>query len=282
MKVTEEKSPTRFLARNRALLEQDEAGNNLLLGLLALLSEREEKGDLPQYHRMGKVETADGETALLYLLNPLNIVLYGGEKVRQASELLADHLARARATVPGVVGPREAAEAFAAAWGVRMSVTPYVKMDQGIYRLDQVEPVPMSPGELVQAGPKDTERVAGWYAAFYEEIGEQITPSVALAKAQDAIAGGWLYLWRDGEAVSMAKKARPTGNGVVVSVVYTPPAYRGRGYATSCVAALSRLLLDSGYRFCSLYTDLANPTSNAIYSRIGYRFIQESVQYRFR
>jgi uncharacterized protein len=53
--------------------------------------------------------------------------------------------------------------------------------------------------------------------------------------------------------------------------VYTPPALCRRGYASACVAALSARLLTEGRRLCFLYTDLANPTSNAIYQKIGYR-----------
>ena len=37
------------------------------------------------------------------------------------------------------------------------------------------------------------------------------------------------------------------------------------------VAALSQKELDGGARFCVLYTDLRNPTSNGIYPRVGYR-----------
>jgi hypothetical protein len=44
-------------------------------------------------------------------------------------------------------------------------------------------------------------------------------------------------------------------------------------YATFRVAALTQRVLDSGKRFCCLYTDLTNPTSNSIYQRIGYREI---------
>jgi predicted GNAT family acetyltransferase len=66
-----------------------------------------------------------------------------------------------------------------------------------------------------------------------------------------------------------------------VGPVYTPPELRGRGYATTLVAELSRWLLGRGNRFCFLYTDLANPTSNAIYARIGYRRVCDALEYRF-
>ena len=71
-----------------------------------------------------------------------------------------------------------------------------------------------------------------------------------------------------------------TPRGARVGYVYTPPALRGRGYATSTVAALSGQLLRGGSRFCCLYTDLANPTSNAIYRRIGYEPVCDVVEVR--
>jgi uncharacterized protein len=94
-------------------------------------------------------------------------------------------------------------------------------------------------------------------------------------------------LWEDGgETVSLAGWGGPTPNGIRIGPVYTPPELRGRGYATALTAELSQRLLDGGLfeggrRFCFLYTDLANPTSNAIYERIGYRRVCESAEIVF-
>jgi hypothetical protein len=68
---------------------------------------------------------------------------------------------------------------------------------------------------------------------------------------------------------------------VSVGPVYTPPERRGRGYATACVAALSQTILDEGWAFCTLFTDLANPTSNSIYQKIGYHPVCDFAEYRF-
>ena len=43
---------------------------------------------------------------------------------------------------------------------------------------------------------------------------------------------------------------------------------------------MSRVLTDRGLR-CVLFTDLANPTSNAIYRRIGYEAVAEILGYDF-
>jgi len=80
-----------------------------------------------------------------------------------------------------------------------------------------------------------------------------------------------VMLWEDGHTVSLACSGARTPNGSRIGPVYTPPEERGHGYASACVAALSQLQLDQGRRFCFLFTDLANPTSNHIYPMIGYQ-----------
>jgi predicted GNAT family acetyltransferase len=91
----------------------------------------------------------------------------------------------------------------------------------------------------------------------------------------------WWWLWEDGEPVSLASCSAPTPTGIRIGPVYTPPERRGRGYATALVAELSRRLLAEGHRACYLYADLANPTSNAIYERIGYRRVADSAEISF-
>ena len=91
-----------------------------------------------------------------------------------------------------------------------------------------------------------------------------------------------MYLWEDGGCpVSMARIGRRMPHGATVGPVYTPAELRGRGYASNCVAKVSRIILDSGCEFCALFTNLENPTSNHIYTAIGYQPLGDFHQYRF-
>jgi len=95
----------------------------------------------------------------------------------------------------------------------------------------------------------------------------------------DDESGFWLWVV-DGAPVAMSGHSGRTGHGIRVGPVYTPPEHRGRGYATALVAEQTRWLLERNPS-CFLYTDLANPTSNGIYQRIGYRQVGESAEWHF-
>jgi predicted GNAT family acetyltransferase len=72
-----------------------------------------------------------------------------------------------------------------------------------------------------------------------------------------------------------------TPNGARIGPIYTPPELRRRGYASALTADLTQMLLYRGSRFCFLFTDLANPTSNSIYQQIGYRPVADVDQWSF-
>jgi predicted GNAT family acetyltransferase len=93
--------------------------------------------------------------------------------------------------------------------------------------------------------------------------------------------GRTLHLWEDGEVVSLVGAGGRTPNGIRIGPVYTPPAARRRGYASALFAAVSQAELDAGRRFCFLFTDLANPTSNHIYQAIGYEAVRDVDAYGF-
>ena len=123
----------------------------------------------------------------------------------------------------------------------------------------------------------DRELALRWLDAFGTEALPDSHPGSAagaLAHRLEDPEGGYVF-WEDSEPVCIAGFGGSTPNGVRIGPVYTPPELRGRGYGSALTAALTQQLLDGGRRFCFLFTDLANPTSNSIYQRIGYRPVSD-------
>jgi predicted GNAT family acetyltransferase len=154
-------------------------------------------------------------------------------------------------------------------------------MRQRVYGLTRVNPTRLSPGNLRRAGPGDREVVARWMMGFQEDTFGHVDEARVGDRTERMLERGDIYLWVDGEPVSIAARTRPTGGVITIGMVYTPPHLRNRGYASSCVATLCKHLLGSGFKCCSLYTDLANPTSNKIYKQIGFTEVCDSVSHLF-
>lgn len=156
---------------------------------------------------------------------------------------------------------------------------------QGIYRLEVVRTPHGVPGQMRRAAEWDVDMVCQWTLAFQDEVGGGIRRSATELRAlvRQWIGSGALVVWDvDDRSVSMASARGPTPNGVRISLVYTPPEHRAKGYASACVAALTQRELDAGRKFCFLFTDLSNATSNRIYRAVGYEMVGTLAQYRRR
>jgi predicted GNAT family acetyltransferase len=143
-----------------------------------------------------------------------------------------------------------------------------------IYQLERLIAVPPVSGRLEPATKSDIEFLTNWNIAFVKDVKQPLTGNERVM-VERAVAETRLFIWKDPGPVSMAAWAGPTPSGVRINMVYTPPEFRGRGYASNAVATLTRDLLNSGRKFVFLYTDLDNPTSNKIYRQMGYEPVIE-------
>ena len=69
----------------------------------------------------------------------------------------------------------------------------------------------------------------------------------------------------------MARIVRRLKTSAAITGVYTPPEWRGRGFAGSVTAAAVERIYAEGRQTACLYTDLRNPISNRCYAKIGFR-----------
>jgi uncharacterized protein len=268
-----------FLREAAPLLLPNEARDNLIFGIAGSIVT-----DPSRYaeRRFWLVVEGDRPVAAAMRTPPFNLILATPRDFAALPALVAG----IEDELPGVVGARPEVDEFIRLWAERHDVTSRVQREQGIYALETVQPVPRPPGASREATPDDRPLLLEWFIAFGEEVLEADDPGrLEAVKVIDHRLGaddGGFLLWEDeGEPVSIAGWSGPTPNGIRIGPVYTPPELRGRGYATALTAELSQRLLDSGRRFCFLFTDLANPTSNAIYERIGYLRVGESAMVAF-
>ena len=149
-----------------------------------------------------------------------------------------------------------------------------------VFRTSMVVDPPPRGGTLRVATREDLALMTDWCRGFAQDIGEE--PGSAV-QAKLIIAEARAHIWTDESAHprAMCAWSGPTPNGIRISLVYTPPEYRGRGYASNATAELTRRLLRGGRQFVFLFTDADNPTSNRIYQRIGYRQVADFEQVRF-
>jgi predicted GNAT family acetyltransferase len=280
-----------FYQRAEPFLLAHEAEHNLPLGIcstiLAEASKPVEECQYP-YPFMGIIEE-QGEVAVVALRTPPHHLILSliprSELADGALSLLLDHLSVAQPDLTGIVGTTALSKAFADHWQQRTGHTYHLRDHERIYRLETVQPVSGVAGAMRKATRNDRDLLASWYAAFMAEALPTETPAQTAEEWADRLFQTnqrEAYLWEDqGQVVSWVGTSGNTLNGTRIGPVYTPPSLRGRGYASACTAAVSQLVLDRGKRFCFLFTDLANPTSNDIYQQIGYQPVIDVDNYFF-
>jgi RimJ/RimL family protein N-acetyltransferase len=183
--------------------------------------------------------------------------------------------------LPGVNALARDVDEFAAVWREHTGATTVPGRRSRLFRLDVlIPPAPFAPGMARVAGRGDRDLLMTWMTGFYRDAGEGVREVAEFV--DDKLAHGGLTLWElDGTPVSMAGASRTEAGMVRVMAVYTPPEHRGRGYAGAVTTVVSQAALDAGAVHVVLFTDLANPTSNALYQRLGYRPVEDRAVVEF-
>ncbi|BCY05515.1 GNAT family N-acetyltransferase [Actinoplanes sp. L3-i22] len=141
-------------------------------------------------------------------------------------------------------------------------------------------PDPAPSGFARPATAADRDLLIAWSTAFGAFVGSP--PTDPGSAVDDRLTHAGITLWIDGDApVSMAIRSRLSAGMIRVLTVWTPPELRRRGYAAGATAAATRAALDDGATDVVLYTDLDNPTSNALYHRLGYRPVEDRAMVTF-
>ncbi|MGV9610037.1 GNAT family N-acetyltransferase [Streptomyces sp. NPDC003631] len=201
----------------------------------------------------------------------------------EEADALAAHWAGLDRPLPGVSADHDTATAFAEAWQRHTGATPTLHERQRLYRLGTLTPPqPLPEGRGRVAGEQDREQLMLWHNEFAVAIGG-LTSTDAGSWADARIASGRITFWEtpDGTPVSMAGVSPMVAGQIRVAPVYTPAHLRGRGYAGAATTEVSRAALAAGAAHVMLFADLANPTSNGLYQRLGYSAVTDFAMYDF-
>ena len=278
-RVTLERDTQSFWQRHAEFLLRHESEYSLMIGHVQSILSSDRSGSGSHYFAIRQQSQIVGLAMLSGGNRDLVISQMSPGAARALAEAVAEH-----SIVPSRVrGPADASEYCAQALALERGVETQLTQRQGLYELREVIWPDGDDGRLVCGSSEQQDLAEKWMEGFIREcFPEEQKPRT---RAEDIVKrrldSGHLYFWQtaEGELVSMAARVRETPNTTSISLVYTPSERRGRGHAGSAVAHLSQLWLDRGKTACNLFTNLANPSSNQAYTRVGYVQLVESHVY---
>ncbi|MBS1849126.1 MAG: GNAT family N-acetyltransferase [Actinobacteria bacterium] len=269
--------PNHFLDRARGFLVREPISTNVITSVTERLA-----SDPPAAGNRW-ITVSDSPTSVVgaaMLNRPWN--LFVSPMPTGAVLAVAERLESEGTLLPGVTGERGATQAFAERWAETHSVTPTALVAQRAHRLGTLTPPTSVSGTARLAVADDIATLASWLEAFHDEAMPQDPLEDPTAAAIAGIENHEFWVWADDDRVaSMAGCRPPAGGASRIGPVYTPPDLRGRGYAGGATAAAAAGALAAGAEHVMLYTDLSNPTSNALYARLGFVPDHDAVQIRF-
>ncbi|MFE9611834.1 GNAT family N-acetyltransferase [Streptomyces sp. NPDC006012] len=199
------------------------------------------------------------------------------------ADTLAARLSGLGHTPSGVTADHDSATAFAEAWQRHTGAAPVAHWWGRLHRLGTLTPPgPLPEGRGRVVGEQDHEQLVRWCGEFLADVGEALSLDAG-SWAASRFADKHFTVWEtpDGTPVSMAGSTSLIGGMIRVDPVYTPAHLRGRGYAGAVTVEVSRAALSAGATDVVLFTNPANPTSNALYQRIGYVRVADFTGYAF-
>ena len=188
----------------------------------------------------------EGHVGFVALRTPPWPLLAGRLGGLDAAELVERWLAQEAKPLNGISAPPESARAIASAWAASTGGAARCRMRDAMYALRVLrEPQRPAPGALREARPGEQDQLTGWERAFMVEAGTGLVGEAPAAVARRVARGGQ-RVWEDGRPVCTLGVSERIGGTVRIGPVYTPPPLRGRGYASSAVAAACRQALGEG------------------------------------
>ncbi|WP_051451896.1 GNAT family N-acetyltransferase [Actinospica robiniae] len=272
-----------FADASLEFLSLDPVGNTIILGIAAGL--RTSPRQPREQDCYGWWVDEEGRLGAAFAAQyPYPVTLGAQVSERAAAELPAVWQASGRDRPIGVAGGVRVAEDIAARWARLLGLSYRAKANHEMRLFSFAEPTPPDTapaGHGRLAGPADVAMLCEWDLAFFRDCGLTV-PHDPEPFVRARVLDRRQLLWtRGGEPVACANFTGVAAGGSRITGVYTPPEHRRHGYAAGVTWAAAHEALARGAEHVMLHTDLANPTSNAIYQRIGFRPVRDVTEFEF-
>ncbi|MHA1227558.1 MAG: GNAT family N-acetyltransferase [Candidatus Hodarchaeales archaeon] len=270
-------------------LARYEAENNLLFGILENLRKNKQYYHPVYEPKLTTVEEKEEIILVSIRTPPYNQLISHTENLESITHLV-DKLIEEKAELPGILGFKEGAKLFADLWAKKNNQVMKIKENLRIYKIEEVNPTTLGKDRCEVATEDDIPVLVPFVKNFIEDIFPNASVDY-IKREQERVSKSikeWVrhksvYILRiNNNIVSIVKAGSGTPNGRRINLVYTPTNYRRNGYATELVAWLcNRIINLEGKKYCFLFADLANPTSNKIYMNIGFKAVLDVDEYHF-
>jgi ribosomal protein S18 acetylase RimI-like enzyme len=186
--------------------------------------------------------------------------------------------ARLARSVRMIVGPRDAverlwagvADAYPAPSATRTSQPVYAVERRGMRPQAGLDVARATLDELDEIVPNSAEMIAGEVGGDPRRAGTEFRMRTARI-----IDRGWWWRARvDGRLAFMCNVGSASPYTAQIQGVWTPPAMRGKGFATLALTAICAALLDEHHTLC-LYVNDFNASAIALYERVGFERVGE-------
>jgi GNAT superfamily N-acetyltransferase len=265
----------------RPVLELDPVGNTNILTTVGRLPTDEDRPHAEDCY--GYWTDGEGRIRAAFVAGHRHaITLSADVPERAAAELAPAWQKSGRARPAGVFGRVPTAERIAADWA-KLAGGTYRAVPKRAFRLFSFdEPTPPDPaprGEARRTTLDEAGLATAWDKAFCEECGF-LTVEDRAPFVRTAIEQRRQMLWTvDAVPVAQAVHTPIIAGTARIVGVYTPPEHRRNGYAAGLTWAITQQALADGAERVVLHTDLSNPTSNAVYQRLGFRPVHDATEF---
>lgn len=269
-----------FLNINKEILLKKEALNQLILFNAYTNRDKDINKDI----LFGRVEDRYGISLIFCNVSPYNLLIHNlKEEVNDSIKVLVDYIIENKIDISGINASKKICEKFIEYYKEKTKCKFHERLAMDVMELRKLNQIILPKGYFREAIEKDLDLIIDWHIKFAKEaLNEDIAVESFIERLATRIRNGAMYIFEDENhvPVSMAAFTKQLKKGISVSLVYSDARKRGMGYGVAVVYNLSKLYLERGNEFCSLFVDKRNPVSNGVYTKIGYKIIEDNFDYR--